>query len=59
MQAVSGISQAIAIRTAPVEAAASASMARKNLDAVEKAGEAVVQLLQEAGDVGRNIDVRV
>ena len=59
MQAVSGINQAIAIRNAPAIAEASVAVAGKNLEAAEKTGAAVVELLQEASQVGQKLDVRV
>ncbi|MFK7820859.1 MAG: hypothetical protein AB8G99_19250 [Planctomycetaceae bacterium] len=59
MQAVSGINQAIAIRNAPAIAEAGVAVAGKNLEAVEKTGAAVVELLQEASQVGQKLDVRV
>jgi hypothetical protein len=58
MQAVSGINQAIAIRNAPAIAEASVAVASKNLEATEKTGDAVVQLLQEASQVGQKLDIR-
>jgi len=58
MQAVSGINQALAIRNAPAELAANVAVAQKNLQAVEKAGDAVVKLLDKATDVTRKVDFR-
>lgn len=58
MQAVSGINQAIAIRNAPAQLEASAAVVKKNLETAETAGAAVVNMLKQAGDVGRNVDYK-
>ena len=60
MSAVSGISQAVAIREMPVQAAVSTSVAKKSLDTAEAAGQMIVEMLQDANQtVGTKIDVRV
>ena len=67
MQAVSGINQALAIRNEPAQASIVAALAKKQIDAAETAGGAVVELLQQAtitaataaAEVGQRIDVRV
>lgn len=58
MQAVSGVNQALAIRNAPAQQAASVAIAQKNLQAVEKAGDAVVKLLDQAAQTGRTVDIK-
>ncbi len=58
MQAVSGINQAIAMRNAPAELAANVAVTKKNLEATEKVGDAVVKLLDQATKVGRTVDYK-
>ena len=63
--AISGISQALSIRNAHVEASVQVAAAKKTLEATEGVGESVVQLLEQVGEViqqggsaGQKIDVR-
>ena len=59
MASVEGIIQsASAQQASQVQAQIQTAVAKKQLDAVKQQGQAAVQLLQQAADVSKRLDVR-
>jgi len=59
MPSVEGISQsATAIQANQVQTQIQTAVAKKQLDAVKQQGDAAVQLIQQAADISKRLDVR-
>lgn len=60
MPSVQGITQsAAAIQANQTHTQIQTAVAKKQLDAAKQQGNAAVQLIQQAADISKNLDVRV